>query len=389
MRVWDAMCVSVMQRPPPGVVQLAFISYELDDMACSSSEVKQREYRPMIFYDWKKGLSANQCHESMCSAFGSSAPSMATITYWYREFVRGRRSFEDEDRPGRPVEIVTDEVVQRVEKLVRYNRSITTREIAESVGIGSAAVQTILHDRLALRKLSSRWVPHLLSEVEKQQRVDWCRFMLEKFEEGRSKRVGEILTGDETWVYKYDPETKHQSSVWVFENEDAPMKVIRSRSVDKRMVAVFFRRQGLVKAVPLVEQATVTAHWYTTVCLPQVFAELQNTRPKTGLRGILLHQDNASAHTAAVTMDFLHQSDVQLLPHPPYSPDLAPCDFFLFPKVKLLLKGKHYESKDAALAAFNGVLNDIGNTEWVACFESWFQRMSHCIQSSGNYFEKM
>ena len=190
-------------------------------------------------------------------------------------------------------------------------------------------------------------------------------------------------------MYKYDPETKQQSSVWVFDDEVAPTKVVRGRSVEKRMVAVFFRRQGLVKAVPLVEQSSVTAQWYVSVCLPAVFAELRNARPKTGLRGIMLHHDNASAHTAAMTLDFLHQSGVQLLTPPPYSPDLSPADFFLFPKVKHLLKGRRFESKEAALVAFTDHLNDVSLDDWHACFDSWFQRMSRCVQSSGDYFEKM
>jgi histone-lysine N-methyltransferase SETMAR len=56
----------------------------------------------------------------------------------------------------------------------------------------------------------------------------------------------------------------------------------------------------------------------------------------------VLHHDNAPAHTALAIREFLAKKNIPVLPHPPYSPDLAPCDFCLFPKLKLKLKGHHF-----------------------------------------------
>ena len=358
-------------------------------MTSTSEEIPREYFRAMMFYDWKRKLSIDQCHRNLCEAFPGAAPNFSTVSYWYREFQRGRRTFEDEPHPGRPSEVVCPANILCVENLVRAHRNITVREIEEALGIGSSSVSTILHDHLGLRKISSRWIPHKLTNEQKQQRVDWCRFMISKFDGGRSKSVGSIVTGDETWIYSYDPETKQQSAVWVFDEENPPTKVVRSRSAGKRMVAVFFRRQGLVKIVPLVEQCTVTAAWYSSVCLPAVFNELNSARPKTGLHGLLLHHDNASAHTAARTVDFLHQSGVQLVPHPPYSPDLSPCDFFLFPKVKRLLKGKRFPNADSAVDAFRDAVQQLSVEDWSACFSDWFHRMNSCMRVDGEYFEKM
>ena len=71
--------------------------------------------------------------------------------------------------------------------------------------------------------------------------------------------MNEIVTGGETWIYSYDPETKQKSIVWVFEDEPPPTKVTRSKSARKQMVAVFFRRTGTVTVIPLVERRTVNA----------------------------------------------------------------------------------------------------------------------------------
>ncbi|CAH0407286.1 unnamed protein product [Chilo suppressalis] len=78
------------------------------------------------------------------------------------------------------------------------------------------------------------------------------------------------------------------------------------------------------------------------------FSAMSNKRPNTGLRRVLLRHDNAPAHSAIKTKDFLDSTTVRVLGHPPCSPGLAPCDFFLFPKIKNLLKGIQFSSPEEA-----------------------------------------
>lgn len=115
--------------------------------------------------------------------------------------------------------------------------------------------------------------------------------------------------------------------MWIHEDEPTPTMVKKQRAMKKVMYAIFFRSTGLVKAIKLEDQRTVTVNWYVNTCLPEV---LQTAK----IRGAILHHDNASSHTAQQTIDFLRQRNVQVLEHPPYSPDLAMCDFWLFNKLK-------------------------------------------------------
>ena len=177
------------------------------------------------------------------------------------------------------------------------------------------------------------WVPHNLSEEQKRGMVDWCTYTLRKFDGGRFPRIWDIVTGDDSWVYQYDPETKQQSAVWVFLDENPPVKFKRNRSASKQMIVCFFAKFGHVVTVSLEDRKTVTADWYVNHYLPKVFQAWFKQRPRTGVRGLLLHHDNASEHTAAVTLDCLAAYDVQLAIHPPYPPDLAPCEWFLFSSI--------------------------------------------------------
>ena len=106
------------------------------------------------------------------------------------------------------------------------------------------------------------------------------------------------------------------------------------------MIVVFFAKSSHVAFVPLQERKTVNAGRYVNTCLPKVLEAWNARRSNNGTRGLLLLHDHASAHIATATLDYLEANRVQLVTQTPYSPGLAPCDFFLFPQVKRQLKGK-------------------------------------------------
>ena len=60
----------------------------------------------------------------------------------------------------------------------------------------------------------------------------------------------------------------------------------------------------------------------------------------------ILHHNNAPAHMALSVREFLATKQITVLEHPVYSPDLAPSDSFLFPKIKKILKGRHFDDND-------------------------------------------
>ena len=144
-------------------------------------------------------------------------------------------------------------------------------EIHDIMKISSGSLTRILHDCLSGRKRCTCWVPNNLSEEQKRGRVDWCTRMLRKFDGGRFPRVWDIVRGDETWVYQYDPETKQQSAVWVFPDENPPVKFKRNRSVSKQKIVCFFVKFGHFATIPMEDKKTVTTDWYVRHCLPKVF----------------------------------------------------------------------------------------------------------------------
>jgi [histone H3]-lysine36 N-dimethyltransferase SETMAR len=107
------------------------------------------------------------------------------------------------------------------------------------------------------------------------------------------------------------------------------------------------------------------------------------------MRAVALHHDNVAPHWAHSVNDYLQQERVKLLPHLPYRPDLAPCDFFLFPKLKKALGGKRYERVECLARAVQAVVDGIPKEEYYTCFEDWRRRLKLCIEAEGKCFEEM
>ena len=91
---------------------------------------------------------------------------------------------------------------------MRENRRLTVRSIAEQVNIDRETVRKILTEDLDIRKVCAKMVPKELTEEQKQRRVTICQDLMERQED----ILGRVITGDETWLYQYDPETKRQSA---------------------------------------------------------------------------------------------------------------------------------------------------------------------------------
>ena len=85
--------------------------------------------------------------------------------------------------------------------------------------------------------------------------------------------------------------------------------------------------------------------WFDYIRTTLTLCKMKKRRPATGLKGLCLIHDNAPAHKCVLVQDFLKEEKVVQLSHPPYSPDLSPCDFFLFLLLKKTLSGRRYESR--------------------------------------------
>ena len=110
-------------------------------------------------------------------------------------------------------------------------------------------------------------------------------------------------------------------------------------------------------------------------------------RPSKGWSGVHLLHDNASSHKCEVVKSFLASEMVKVLNHPPYSPDLSPCDFFLLPRLKKMLSGNKYTSRSSLGSAIYQCLQQIPKEDYLSAFRDWVKRLQKCVSVKGDYFE--
>ena len=111
--------------------------------------------------------------------------------------------------------------------------------------------------------------------------------------------------------------------------------------------------------------------------------------PSKGWSGVHLLHNNASSHNCEVVKSFLASEKVEVLNHPPYSPDLCPCDFFLFPRLKKMLSGNMYTSRSSLGSAIYQCLQQIPKEDYLSAFRDWVKRLQKYFSVKGKYFDAL
>jgi len=166
-----------------------------------------REQSACIKFCFKLGKIAAECYEMLKTAFGEQAMGRSQTFHWFSRFKTGRNSTDDDERSVRPVSSSTPEMTERVRQIIREDRRCTIDEVSMLVGIIHGTCHKILTEDLKMRRVAPKFVPRLLSVDQKQQRLAVCLDLKENAANDPSF-LSNVITGDETWVYAYDPETK-------------------------------------------------------------------------------------------------------------------------------------------------------------------------------------
>ncbi|UYV65333.1 hypothetical protein LAZ67_3003977 [Cordylochernes scorpioides] len=346
----------------PGEMDKVFLHH---DKASSHTSNKTQQF----LQEMKDTLGLNFIRNSDIPV---KSPDASPLDFYGFE---GREDVNDEERAGRPSTSTTDEKINEVEKMILANRRITVREVAEDLNISIGSCHSIFINDLGMRRVAAKFVPKLLNCDQKQHRMNIANEMLDSVRDDPNL-LQRVITGDEAWVYGYDVETKAQSFQWKLPHEPRPKKARQVRSNVKVLLTVFFDCRGVVHHEFLPQGRTVNKKYYLQV-MRNLREAIRQKRPDLWKnKNWLLHHDNAPAHTLLLVRDFLTKNNTPMMPQPPYSPDLPPCDFFLFPKLK---KPKKTASKEE--------LKKILKNDFLKCFEDWKNRWHKCIISHWDYFE--
>ena len=340
---------------------------------CDFSMDMKLELRASIKFCVKLGKSGAESFEMIRRAYGNEAMSRARCFEWHAHFKRGRTSLEDNERSGRPSMSSTPKNVETIRRLVHEDRRRTIKDIAAIINVSYRTVQTILMCDLNMHRVAAKFVPTLLIPEQKEHRVAICQELCQHALDDPSF-MSRVITGNKSSVYGYDPETKQQSSQWKSPGPPRPKKARQSCSTTKSMLIVFFDNRGIVHYEFAPEGQTVNTKCYCIV-LRRLREDIWQKRPELWRAGNwLLYDDNAPSHRALVTREFLAHNSIIALPYLPYSPDLAPCNFFLFLKMKLQLKGRRFHRVEKIQWESHNVLGMLREQDFQHEFQEWQRR---------------
>jgi histone-lysine N-methyltransferase SETMAR len=337
---------------------------------------KSKEHvRHCLLYEYQLGNTASEAVRNICRAIGSDVVSVSTACRWFERFRNKDYSLEDEPKSGRPTEIDLSELKQVIES----DPTLSTRAVASKFGCSH---HTILYHfkQVPLVSKQGGWLPHDLTESQKKKRVDICKELLSLHR--TFNWLDKMITMDEKWVLYVNNTRKRQ---WLKPHQIAKSTPKVPLHPEKRMLSVWWDVQGVVYWELLPPNTTITASKYRAH-LNKVAAEFAKKRSKNGQ--IYYQHDNAKPHVAKVVKQKLEQLCWKSLPHPPYSPDLAPSDYHLFRSLSNDLRDRKFENEDD----LKKHLQDFFDSKSVAFYAKGIHdlpnRWREVIASHGNYISE-
>lgn len=175
--------------------------------------------------------------------------------------------------------------------------------------------------------------------------------------------------------------------VWKGKDEETPKKAKVVESVGKVMATVFWDSHGVLLIDYLPRGTTITADRYCEV-LRSLRRAIQNKRRGKLSKKVILFHDNARPHSARQTRDLLDRFKWEIFGHPPYSPDLAPSDFHLFPQLKNHLGGKRFATEELLKEEVERWVSSLAADWYNSGLKKLLPRYQKCIERHGNYVEK-
>lgn len=299
---------------------------------------KNDHLRHLLLFEFNRGSTAAQASRNINKVYGKNFIAGRTSRKWFARFKSNIFSLDDAPRAGRPIDF--DD--QRLLAILKEDNCQTTREISEQMNCDQKTVLNHLHILGKVQKLGA-WIPRDLSQKNKDDRVTVCASLLARYEISvRQHRpfLSLLITGDEKWCLYTNIKRRRQ---WL-DKKDLPSPCAKQNLHPlKILLSVWWNMDGIIHWELLDRNATITADVYCQ--------QLRRLSKAIDLKGtntscqVVLQHDNARPHSAKLTKMVIQELGWEVLPHPPYSPDLAPSDYHLFRALSNNLSGKSFDDE--------------------------------------------
>jgi transposase len=197
------------------------------------------EQRVNIKFCVKVGKTPAETYEMLQNVYGDESSSRSSVFEWFKRFKDGREDHQDDPRSGRPSTSRNADTVENVPEMVTRDRRLALRVMLDELNINKETIRQILHEDLRKRKICAKFVPHSLTDEQKQRRLISCQDFIQTCQDNLSF-LDCIVTGDESWVFQYDPNTKRRNMQCSSKPSPSPKKFRLQKSKIKTTLITFF-----------------------------------------------------------------------------------------------------------------------------------------------------
>jgi histone-lysine N-methyltransferase SETMAR len=335
---------------------------------------EETHIRHCMLFEFRKGIKATEATKNICGVYGDVL-DVRKCQRWFNKFRSGDLDLSDDHRSGRPE--VLDNDLLRAE--VESDPRLTIQELADKLNATWSTVQNHLQ-QIGKVNRQGVWVPHQLSEDNKAQRRNICSSLITRHE--REPFLHRIVTGDEKWVLYVNTTRKNQ---WLSRGQRPVPTARPGLHPRKVMLCVWWDIVGIIHFELLEPGQTITADLYCQQ-LDRLQQALIEKRPAlVNRRGVILQHDNARPHSAKITQQKIRDLGWEVLPHPPYSPDIAPSDYDLFRSLQHFLSGKTFGDIDHVKTAMSEFFASKQASFYKQGIENLAQRWGIVLDNDGDY----
>jgi histone-lysine N-methyltransferase SETMAR len=282
---------------------------------------EKRHLREALLFMFNLKKSATEAYQLLENAYGNYALCKSTCQVWFQRFKDGDFDLNDKEH-GRPSKKFEDIELQA---LLDEDDTQTQQQLADTLNVAQKSISNRLHEMGKIQKVG-KWVPYELTERQKEKRKTTCEILFESHQ--RKSFLHRIITGDEKWIY-LDNQKRKKS--WVDPGKPSTSTAKPNIHGQKYLLCICWDQQGILFYQLLQPDETVTGDRYRQQII-DLSHELKAKRPEWATRHekVKFLHDNARPHVAKLVKDTLKELNWDQIPHPPYSPDIAPSDYHLF-----------------------------------------------------------
>lgn len=340
---------------------------------------EEQDQRIIIKFFFAQQSTAAECHRSLVRILGRNALDISTVRRWFRRFKAGNYDIKDHRGAHTVQTHESIEIISAIQEAFNQTRSWTIRCLSAKLDITKSTCYEIISKKLRMTKLNSKWVPQELTDEQKIIRVEYSELNVREYNRQKT-RLEHTVTIDETWISLNRPPEKDQVKEWRLQGE-RPTPVSRpDRYSPKVMMILAMDFNGICYYEILDEKQTVNKDRYI-----EFLDNLIKKWHRNKKHEVWLLDDNARPHRNSSVTSWMELNKIQRWLHPPYSPDLSPCDYGCFHQLKRKIGGTAYDDIISLRTALDNEIREGNQNGKYLAVAKLPERWKCCIQLEGEY----